>query len=144
MRNVDIGARRGSDIALTEFPLEEFERHSINDSSRRRIVTGAFITHKGVCTVEFVPAKIRIRIGQCIVNNGSSFARHMWILPAKNNQQLALDIRNAVERVIVESFAETSFVNVGRITAACSKHFRIHCCPKRKMTPDAKTHCPKL
>jgi hypothetical protein len=97
VRNVAIGGRPGSEITLTKFPLEQFERHSIDGSSSRGVVTGAFVTHKGVRPVKLMPAKIHIRVRQRIVDNGPSLSWHVWVLAAKNNQQLPFNIRDSVE-----------------------------------------------
>src|ERR1700693_600357 len=101
MRNVAVRCGGRQEIALPEIPLEKFQRHTIDNPSRSGIVPRSFVTHKCVSTVKFMPAENPIGIGQCIVDDRSSLARYMRILTAKNEQQLAANLRNSIERVVV-------------------------------------------
>src|ERR1700722_3784414 len=87
MRNVAVRIRFGQEIALPEIPFEKLKRHPIDSSSRSGIVPRSLVTHKCVSTVEFMLAEYSISIGQGVVDDSSSLARHMRILAAKNDQQ---------------------------------------------------------
>ena len=97
MRNVAVRLRRCHDIALTKIPLKHFECHSVDDPSRSGIVPSPFITHKCVRAVEFMPAENAVRVGQGIINDGSSLARYMRILAAKNDQKLPIYFGNSIQ-----------------------------------------------
>src|ERR1700731_592098 len=144
VRNVAVRFRGSQDIALAQIPFEEFRCHSVDHPGCRGIVTRSFITHKCVSTIEFVPAEYSVRIRQRVVNDRPSLARHVRILAAKNEQQLAMDLRNAIERIVIQSFAKTALMYVGRITAGRCQHLRIHRRSKCKMAAKPKPHNPQL
>jgi len=66
------------------------------------------------------------------------------ILPAKDHQQLAFNLGNPVQRVVIHAFAETPLVDVGRITTRRSEHFGIHRRSKSEVPADAEPHNTKL
>src|SRR6516164_9359894 len=133
-----------ADVAFRELAVEELEHHSVDDARRSGIVTVTFVTHEGVCAIKFVPAEVYICISQCVINARPTLARNMRILPAKGHQQLAFNLGNPVERVVAHAFAETSLVDVGRITTRRSKHLGIHRRSKSEVPADAEPHNTKL
>src|SRR5271155_4860367 len=121
---VSLGCR--GEVPLTKISLEQLDCHSINNARSCSVVSCPFVSHKRVSTVELVPAENSIGVGQGVVNGSPTFTRDVRILTAKHNQQFAADLRNSIQRIILEPFPETSFVNVSRITASRCKHFPVH------------------
>jgi hypothetical protein len=62
------------------------------------------------------------------------------ILSAKHDQEFALDLRDSIERVIVQAFAQTSLVDVGRIAAGRCEDLGVGRGSEGKVSTDAETH----
>src|ERR1700730_3168688 len=115
------------EVAFAKLTPEQIQRHSIDRPCGSRIVSSAFVPHECVGAVEFVPAEICSSVGQCIVNRCPAFTGNMRVLPAKHDQEFAPDLRDSIERVVVQAFTQTALVDVGRVTAGCCEHFWIGC-----------------
>ena len=127
-------------VSFTKLAAEQIKRHTVDRASGGRIVSSAFVPHECMGTVEFVPAEICSSVGQCIVNRGAAFAGNVRILSAKHNQEFALDLRDSIERVIVQAFAQTSLVDVGRIAAGRREDLGVGRGSEGKVSTDTETH----
>jgi hypothetical protein len=92
--------------------------------------------HECMGAVEFVPGEICSSVSQRIINRSAAFAGNVWVLPAKHEQEFAPDLRDSIERVVVQSFAQAPLVDVGRIAAVVSR--------APGLVPDRKTRFPPM
>src|SRR3982074_2664809 len=119
------GALNLREVAFAKLAPEQIQRHSVDGPCGGRIVSSAFVSHECVGAGEFLPAEICSSVGQCIVNRCPTFPGNVRVLPTKHDQEFAPDLRDSIERVIVQAFAQTPLVDVGRVTAGCCEHFGV-------------------
>src|ERR1700729_1969354 len=91
------GALNLREVALAKFAVEQVQRHRIDHPRGGRVVSSAFVPHEGMGGIEFVPGEVCYSIGQRMVNRCPAFAGNVWVLPAKHDQEFALDLRDSIE-----------------------------------------------
>ena len=121
------GALNLREVAFAELAVEQIQRHAVDRPCSGSIISSAFVSHECMSAVEFVPTEICSSVGQSIVNRCPAFAGNVRILPAKHDQEFTPDLRDSIERVVAQAFAQTPLVDVGRVTAGCCEHFGVDC-----------------
>ena len=138
------GGGNRAPMAFSQFAGEQLQRHVVTDPDRSRIVAGTFVAKKGVCCVELMPLKVRSGITECVVDQSPSLAGNVWVLPAPDHQQLARDLPDAIQAVVVHALPQSALVDVGCVEAGGGKHIRLHRSAKRQMSPNAHPHHTQL
>src|SRR5436190_20784911 len=83
---------------------------------------------------------MRARGSQRGMNFRTALRGDVRILAAPDHQQLAFDLPDAVERVVVHAFSEAPLVDIGRVKAGRRENLRIHRGAESQMAPDADAH----
>lgn len=81
------------------------------------IVAQALVAEEGVGGVELIPGEVNAGGGECLIDQGAAFGRHVRVLAAKDEHQLAAQLGGAGEGVVIEAGAEAVFVQIGGIKA---------------------------
>jgi hypothetical protein len=82
---------------------EQLQHHVVTDPGRSRIVAGTFVTKKGVCSVELMPPEMHTGITRRVVDQRPALAGNMRVLPAPDQQQLARDLADPIQAVVVQA-----------------------------------------
>ena len=79
------------------------------------IVARAFVAHKGVLAIEFVPGEMDAGLDQRLQNKGAAFVRDVRVLSTPDHEHFAAQIAETIEGIIAPALAEAAGVNVGGV-----------------------------
>ena len=95
--------------------------------------------------IELMPLEMRTGITQCVIDQRPSLSGNVWVLSAPDQQQqLARDLTDPVQTVVVPPLTKAALVDVGRIETGSGQHVSLHRRAKRQMPPNAYPHDTQL
>ncbi len=85
--------------------------------------------------IELMPLEMRTGITQRVIDQRPSLSGNVWVLSAPDQQQLARDLTDPVQTVVVPPLTKAALVDAGRIETGSGQHVSLHRRAKRQMPP---------
>ena len=92
-------------ISRAETPVKQLQRQAITLVGQSGIVARPFISHKGVCSVHFVPLVVDVFLFEPRADQSSALEWYVRVLAPPDMQQLTLNVAGPRERIVVHAFA---------------------------------------
>src|SRR5258708_26816498 len=94
------GALNLREVAFAKLAPKQIQRHCVDSPCGGRIVSSAFVPHKCMGAVEFVPTEVCSSVSQSIVNPCPAFTGNVRVFPAKNTQSFTPALIDSLQLVL--------------------------------------------
>ena len=131
-------------LALSKPAVEQIQHVSEALARELGVVAVALVTAERMLAVHFHPREAGSRVFESGVDALAALTRDMRILAAPDHQQLAANLPDPVQRVIVHTLAETALVDIGGVEAGRCPDIGIEGGTEGKMAADTDPDRPEL
>ena len=131
-------------LALPKPAVEQIQHVSEALARELGVVAVALVTAERMLAVHFHPREAGSGVFESGVDALAALTRDMRILAAPDHQQLAANLPDPVQRVIVHTLAETALVDIGGVEAGRCPDIGIEGGTEGKMAADTDPDRPEL